>query len=743
MRKKYFLIMFLVFTLISTTNISLAFYTRGEIKADEPTLKELPSRSLGNLEGIDGTPCLEGLTMVGAQPDTGNPWTVPVSDDYYGGFYYQDFECVLQGVHCNVWIGLNPDIWDGGFQDYYDPGGSGFEDDTWYFVYPWSSIGLPGPPDPDEDGYYLPPGYCDWITGADLLHVVDEFDNNIHDTVVSHFGEYADRPGPLNDYKIQILIFNIRDGLFYDPINAPWFTIGYFWSFASNLNDANIFHMDTYQWWRRLDYPTPPLPYGLNPLPLQYEGTFAHEFQHLVHYDVDSDELSWVNEGCSTLAEWICGYGFSPGHISEYLIYWWDVSLVIWQGTLADYGAVFLWTFYMYEHYGGAPLIWDLTHEQTNGIEGWNNVLAKHHIKKSFDEIFEDWCIANYLDDTSFKRGIYGYYALDIPSADTEWYDIPYTLWMWEYLYPNYFDTQVDTYPNYGYNYPFGTSLPYQANYVEFYPGGKKYVEMNFYGDAYSGVVAHSGTYEWYSGGDAWAWFTMSHTFDIPTSGATLNFWTYFEIEEDWDFGYVEVHDLDTDEWYTLPGLATVGDVGYNLGTDNPNCPDYREPTTYYYSGRWNGFTGLSPGWYEESMDLSIFAGHEIELFFTYWTDPYTLELGWYIDDIEIPEIGFYDDVESGEDDWTVNTGWYITDGAIPNDFEVNFIETISIFRRGTLVRTKINIASMNVDDVTEDGRELLTLLDTKTVQTYNVMVVANQPGYEHTFGSFYSFIAS
>lgn len=71
-------------------------------------------------EPIDGTPSLEGVVCSWAQPDTGNTWTVVVSDDYYGGFYPQDFECVLQGVHCNIWIGLNDTDWNG-YTDEYVP----------------------------------------------------------------------------------------------------------------------------------------------------------------------------------------------------------------------------------------------------------------------------------------------------------------------------------------------------------------------------------------------------------------------------------------------------------------------------------------------------------------------------------------------------------------------------------------------------------------------------------------------
>jgi len=683
------------------------------------------SSSIDDIEGISGTPLIAAKIVEGAQPDTGNPWDVIVTDFLTDEDYIQTFVCVLPGVHGNIWIGLNDTDWTG-YQDYYDDKGTPeFDDDEWHFMYPWTWKGIP------EFG--IPAGYHDVIYGKNLTYVLNEFDTNIHDTDVEYFGQYEDRPGPENDYKIQILIFNIRDWLFWIPVEAPYFIAGYYWYYASNINNANIIHIDTWQWPYRLGYQPPPSTHSY-----EYEGTFAHEFQHLIHRDVDNDELTWVNEGCSTLAEYVCGYGFSPGHISEYLYRWWDTSLVIWQDQLRDYGAVFLWTFYMYEHYGGKELIWDVVHEQANGIEGYSNVLKAHGIKKTFDEIFQDWAIANYLDDTSFAKGIYGYYALDIPSADTDWDFISLYIFLWDYYNP-WFDIYVDVYPNVGWTYPFGSSLPYVVNYVEFY-NGEPELQVYFDGDDYAGVPAHSGMYDWYSDGVSYSWFRLGQTFDLTgVAEATLKFWTYYEIEEDWDYGYVEVHDLDTDEWYTLSGLMTVPTLPNPQ--DNPNCPNTVEPTAYLAAARWNAFTGFSGGWYQEEMDLTPFAGHAIDLYFTYWTDPYTLELGWYIDDIEIPEIGFFDDVESGADGWAYN-GWYISTGLLPNDFEMNFIQTMNFNIKGETITTH-HISCMQLDDETEEGWQLLRAINTQTVQTGpTVMVVANQPGYEHTFGASYDFIA-
>jgi hypothetical protein len=380
----------------------------------------------------------------------------------------------------------------------------------------------------------------------------------------------------------------------------------------------------------------------------------------------------------------------------------------------------------MYEHYGGQQFIWDIVHEQGNGIAGYNNVLEAYGFK-SFDEIFQDWTIANYLDDTSFAKGIYGYYALDIPSANTRGWSIPYAIWYYNQYTPG---PLVPEFPS---GLRLGVRLPYLVRYWELYDGTP---ELKVYVDGadFTGIIPHSGEKDWYSEGAAYAWFRLGHTFAVPSGGATLKFWNNYGIEEDYDYAYVEVHDLNTDEWYTLPGVKTQ--TGTNVdGTNNPNCPDAFETETYKAAGRWNGFTGLSGGWYQETMDLTPFAGHDIELYFTYWTDPYTLGYGWAVDDIEIPELGFFDDIESGAGDWTVNAGWRIA-GGVENDFTVNFIETLTMYQK-TKTRTIHNISPVKLDDATETGWELLYAIDTKTaVSGPAVFIGASQPGYEHSFAT-------
>jgi hypothetical protein len=212
-----------------------------------------------------------------------------------------------------------------------------------------------------------------------------------------------------------------------------------------------------------------------------------------------------------------------------------------------------------------------------------------------------------------------------------------------------------------------GGSLPFGSDKIvldisEFEDIEPTVINQSFYMRVFdlSEHYAHSGTHYWYSFYQLNSWFSFYQNFTIPETGATLNFWSYYEIEKDYDYGYVEVYDRDTDEVYTLPGLTTVSTLPYRY--DNPNCePNEFEPTAYYDAGRWNAFTGFSE-LYEEEMDLTPFSGHLITLYFTYWTDNMYQWLGWCVDDIAIPEIGFFDDVEDGLDGWTrwPSYGWRI-----------------------------------------------------------------------------------
>ncbi len=143
-------------------------------------------------------------------------------------------------------------------------------------------------------------------------------------------------------------------------------------------------------------------------------GTLAHEFQHLIHFNTDIDEETWVNEGLSGLARFLCGYGHVSTHVSAFarnpntsLVQWPDVG-----DNLASYGATYLFMLYLAEHYGGpsgSETTRNIVSNSGRGIAGINNALAQGGFGITVNDIFKNWVAANYLNDISISGGIYGY----------------------------------------------------------------------------------------------------------------------------------------------------------------------------------------------------------------------------------------------------------------------------------------------------------------------------------------------
>jgi len=148
----------------------------------------------------------------------------------------------------------------------------------------------------------------------------------------------------------------------------------------------------------------------------------------------------------------------------------------------------------------------------------------------------------------------------------------------------------------------------------------------------------------------------LTRAFDLTgVSRATLRFWTWYHIEEGWDYAYVTVSTDGGARWTPL--------TGPRMTTEDPHSNAYGP-----------GYTGQSGGWVEETIDLSPYAGQEILLRFEHITDDAMTQPGLVVDDIRIPEIGYSEDFERDDGGW-LSEGWLRMDNRLPQDFLVQVVQ--------------------------------------------------------------------
>lgn len=267
--------------------------------------------------------------------------------------------------------------------------------------------------DIDDNPVYYDGSNEGYITQDDINSIADEF-SDIYETDRRVFGNEPEK-GVNGDSHVTILLFDIDDsyaggysggkyigGYFYD---IDTFNESLAQQYGYHSNECKIIYIDTYPGIEKS-----PKPDTVHDVSNVYR-VLAHEFQHLIHFSFDSDEELWVDEGCASLAEYVCGYGLrEPYHFSKAP----DDPLTDWNGELLDYEQVALFFLYLYENYGGEVTIKELVAYTKNSIDGINDVLASHGYSERFYDIFDDWGIANYLDDTSIYEGLYGYQGIDL-----------------------------------------------------------------------------------------------------------------------------------------------------------------------------------------------------------------------------------------------------------------------------------------------------------------------------------------
>ena len=373
-----------------------------------------------------------------------------------------------------------------------------------------------------------------------------------------------------------------------------------------------------------------------------YDGVLAHEFQHMIHWALDRNEDTWVNEGLSELASYLNGY--SVGGADFFYSRAPDTQLTTWPDGPGEagpnYGASYLFMAYFLERFGEEAMRAVVAHP-ANGIAGFDAVLAERGLR--FEDVFADWLIANYLDDPKLEDGRYGYRELDV---------LPPRLDQTHDRYPVQRSTTVHQ---------------YGADYIELsQPTEPIDVAIEFKGSTRVKLVPnepHSGRFYWWSNRGDDSNMTLTRPFDLRgLSQATLEVWLWYDIEEDWDYAYIEVSTDGGRTWDILPGRYTTD--------TNPTGNSFG----HAYTGKSGESETEGPVWVKEEVDLTPYVGQEVLIRFEYITDDAVNHVGLCVDDIAIPELGYFYDVEEGEDGW-VAEGFIRTDNVLPQRFLVQLIE--------------------------------------------------------------------
>ncbi|MFB3163722.1 peptidase M6 [Neobacillus sp. 179-J 1A1 HS] len=525
------------------------------------------------------------------------------------------------------------------------------------------------------------------VTQAQVDKLRDEFDNNIYPKATAFFGTpdvhdgskspLAGKNVPAGYYegseKVIMLVDNIQDDNYNNPA-YPFFVAGFFWQTLENYIDRNIITIDTNSWETRLES--------------TFFGTTIHELQHLIHADNDGAEETWLNEGMSTFSEYLGGYGHDDSSINFYLDHP-ENSLVNWdehQGaktgpeTIADYGQVYLFTLYMNDKFG-REFIRDLALSETQGMNSVNEVLKAHGSSLDFTQLYQNFITALTLDSDRVGNGIYNFDSIDLRDVVVN----------------------ATTGAKRGKTVDFEKAVTFEKEGVPAWGGDFKELDfqdkirsisfdgVDFLGTPWTSVADPKDATNkvlWGGQGDE---ADNALIFEADLTGensATLKFDNFIDIEEQWDFGMVQVSTDGGATWNSLENGNTRSDVveeGY---------PKIKENVP--------GFTGTSANWQEESFDLSQYAGQKVLVSFRYLTDWGTTQAGWYVDDITIPEIGYSNDGSSTDSfkSFQELAGQYV-------NYTVTFINEKEV---GNKKGAKTNYKVITVDPFNVTEEDALTL---------------------------------
>ncbi len=369
-----------------------------------------------------------------------------------------------------------------------------------------------------------------------------------------------------------------------------------------------------------------------------YYGTLVHEIQHLIQWNVDPNESTWLNEGLSQLAE--IYLDFDTVDTYEYLQQP-EIRLNSWdydeEKIDAHYAAAYLFAVYLWEQLGETA-VQELSRHPANGMASIHSILRGHQPDWSLEQFTADWVAANFLDDPAAGPRYY-YRNLDIGHPTFEM---------------RIKDPSLDVVEELN---QFGT------HFIDLDLRGPTII--TFVGDTMVELFDSSPREEetmWFVPGIDEIHATLTAEFDLrDLSEATLKFNTWYDLEEDYDFAYITISTDGGDSWGLLiANHSTAGEFGPAF---NGRSLDERDATN---------------GWLKESISLNNYVGEQVLLRFEVLTDFETDQQGrgngFAIDGISIPELNYQMGVDEAMDVWKAN-GFVQTSLELPQKWIVQLIE--------------------------------------------------------------------
>ena len=502
------------------------------------------------------------------------------------------------------------------------------------------------------------------ITDAQVASLIAAFDTKIYPIESELFSTPPNRDGTNETLhagppfvftgagdKIVTLVMNIRDENYFDLNNTNGFgyVVGYHSSGINDLVDRNVMTIDAFDWVHRSGANPPNEPVtgadaackSRPAFPNRMESTFAHEYQHLLENYASPGESSWVNEGLADYAQRKTGYADpsipagtigADSHIQcfygnlgstlggvplggpENGLTWWED-----QGggeVLCDYGAA--WTMMEYlEGQFGEAFMTALHNEDRNGLDGLQAVLDQFLTGRKAQDVVHDWLAAVTLDNVLDEGKVRG-------SAGDSKYQIP------ALSAAINFDT-VQAYNSPG-------APPNGADFVRLrdaagnYVSGSQIKSLSFSGQR----VFPSDPVAWKVVDGALSAELKTDLLNnmiirpitVPAANPTLTFRGKYDLEEHWDYGFVQI---STDNGETYKSLACTN-------TNSDNVPNAHPLVLQYVPG----YSGVSD-WRNESCNLAAYAGQTVLLAFRGVTDWGTIgndadpaNDGWFVDDIAV-----------------------------------------------------------------------------------------------------------